>query len=104
MHVYTASEALVWCRLNWPDVVIVDVTTDPSDAVQLADLIVTNQPACKVLLLAGPGAATTTPPDHSNLTDYAFPALAKPVDPQKILDFLATCPARARTVPHALHK
>ena len=88
-HVYTAAEALVWCRLSWPDVVIADLAKETMDGIQLAGRIVSGQPNCKVLLLADPAAASTLLRD-STAANYSFPILAKPVDPQKILDFLAS--------------
>lgn len=88
VHVYTAAEALVWTRLNWPDVVIVDLTTEPLIGIQLAGLIVSDHPDCKVLLLADPVTSTALLKD-SIMAYHDFPVLAKPVDRQKIFDFLA---------------
>jgi DNA-binding NtrC family response regulator len=88
VHVYTAAEALVWTRLNWPDVVILDLTTEPSVGIQLAGLIVSDHPECRVLLLADP-VTTPTLLNDSIMAYHDFPILAKPVDRQKILDFLA---------------
>ena len=88
-HVYTAAEALVWCRLNWPDVVIADLAKESMDGIQLAGQIVSGQPNCKVLFLADPVTASTLLRDSVS-ANHNFPILAKPVDPQKILDFLAS--------------
>ncbi len=88
VHVYTAAEALVWCRLQWPDVVIVDLTADPTESIQLAALIVSNHPDCKVLLLADNETASKVVKE-TIMTYYEFPIISKPVDRQKILDFLA---------------
>src|SRR5258708_39831047 len=88
-HVYTAAEALVWCRLNWPDVVIADLAKETMDGIQLAGQIVRGQPNRKVLLLADPDVASTLFRDSTE-ANHNFPIFTKPVDPQKILHFLAS--------------
>lgn len=89
IHVYTSAEALVWCRLNWPDVVIADLTAEPVDGIQFATRIVSGQPTRKVLFLADPLAASQLL-TQSIEANHDFPIFAKPVDPQKIIDYLAT--------------
>ncbi len=89
IHVYTAAEALVWCRLNWPDVVIADLTTESVDGMQFATRIISGQPQRKVVFLADPLAASRLL-SESIEANQDFPIFAKPVDPQRIIDFLAT--------------
>lgn len=89
VHVYTTAEAIVWCRLNLPDAVIIALPADTAEGINLVSVILDIQPACKVLLLAD----AITASDQSigkrlRGENIVIPILSKPADMQKILDFL----------------
>ncbi len=89
-HVYTAAEAIVWCRLNLPDAVIIALPLDSAEGISLVSLILDIHPATKVLLL-GDAITVSDPSVGKRLRgeNLAIPILSKPVDIQQILDFLA---------------
>jgi DNA-binding NtrC family response regulator len=87
--VYSAEDALDWCRLRCPDAVITDVIMGPINGVQLAIHLAETLPHCKVLLVSDHALMATTIAD-SMASGYRFHTLAKPVNPQEIFDFLET--------------
>jgi DNA-binding NtrC family response regulator len=94
--VYSAEDALDWCRKRAPDVAISDVFMGPINGVQLALQLEEKFPDCKVLLISGHAhiSGRLLGPDSSG--DH-FTLFDKPVRPQRILDFLATV---QRSKPH----
>ncbi len=85
---YNAAEALDWCRDRSPFAVITDVILGSVSGVQLARHLVTKFPQCKVLIISGHAEMCARLLDSKVFNDR-FTLFAKPVDPQKILDFLA---------------
>jgi DNA-binding NtrC family response regulator len=87
--VYSAEDALDLCRDQCPAVVITDVILGPISGVQLGIRLVKKFPNCKVLMVSGHAQVCARLPDSKAFSDH-FTIFAKPVDPQKILDFLAS--------------
>ena len=86
--VYSAEEALDWCRTQCPDVLITDVIMGPMNGIQLAERLAESLPECKALLISGTPATSDLLGELTVSGDYRFPILAKPVHPQVILDFI----------------
>ena len=85
----SAAEALLSCRLNWPDVVIIGGLLGPMNGTQLAMNIVTSHPECKVLRISD-DAVPAMRPKESNWEDYEVPVPAKPINSRAILSYLDT--------------
>jgi DNA-binding NtrC family response regulator len=87
--VYSAEDALDLCRDHCPAVVITDVIMGPISGVQLGIRLIKKFPDCRVLMISGHVQVCTRLPDSKAFSDH-FTIFAKPIDPQKILDFLAS--------------
>jgi DNA-binding NtrC family response regulator len=85
---YSGEDALDQCRDRSPFAVIIDAIMGPISGVQLAIHFAKKFPKCKVLMISGHAQFCTRLPDSKAFSDH-FTIFAKPVDPQKILDFLA---------------
>ena len=86
--VYSAEEALDWCRNRCPDVVITDVVMGGLNGIQLAQRLQETLPDCKVVLISGNANTSALLQDWPEI-DFPFPILSKPIHPQKILDLVA---------------
>ena len=85
---YSAEEAIPKLGALRPHVVVTDVVMGAINGVELAIHIAETYPDCKVLLLSG-HSLTSTLLEMSEKLGYSFPILAKPAQPQDILDTLA---------------
>ena len=86
---YNAAEAKDWCRDRCPFAVITEAMMGPTSGVQLAVHLARRFPECKLLMLSG-HAQVCKRLSESKGFDNHFTIFAKPVDPQRILDFLAS--------------
>jgi DNA-binding NtrC family response regulator len=83
----SAPEALLSCRMNWPDVVIIGALSGPMGGTQLAMQIVTTNPECRVLRITDdvlPAAYAK----RSAWDEPEFRAPAKPINSRAILSYL----------------
>ena len=83
----SAAEALLSCRLNWPDVVVIGALMGPMNGTQLAMKIVTGHPECKVLRISD-DAFPAMQPREPSWEEYEAPVPAKPINSRAILSFL----------------
>ena len=83
----SAAEALLSCRLNWPDVVIIGALLGPMDGTQLAMRIVTGRPECKVLRISD-DVVPLALPRKSSWDDHEVPFPARPINSRAILSYL----------------
>jgi FixJ family two-component response regulator len=70
-------------------VVITDVIMGSISGVQLGIRLVKKFPGCKVIMISGHAQVCARLPDSKAFSDH-FTLFAKPVDPQRILDLLAS--------------
>ena len=68
---------------------ITEVIMGPISGVRLAIHLAKRFPECKVLMISGHAQVCARLPDSKVFSDH-FTLFAKPVEPQKILDFLAS--------------
>jgi DNA-binding NtrC family response regulator len=87
---YSGEEAVAIAPSFQPDGVVSDVFMYGMNGVDLAIWLAEHFPDCKVLLVSGNAGAVPMVED-SIRRGHAHTILTKPFDPQKILDFLATC-------------
>ena len=95
----SAAEALLSCRLNWPDVVIIGALLGPMNGTQLAMKIVTSHPECRVLRISDDAVPAIQLNEQSSKErgweDYEVPVPAKPINSRAVLSYLDTvCLAR----------
>jgi len=79
--VYSAEQALDWCRECRPDAVISDVIMGPMNGIELAIRLAQSAPECKVLLVSG-NVLTASLLLDSEAGGYEFPLLPKPAHPK----------------------
>ena len=77
------EQALAWN----PHAVIADVVMGKMDGVALAIFLAKTLPSCKVLLMSG-NIATERLLNESKKLGHDFPIVAKPFNPDSILEFL----------------
>ncbi|SRR5258708_9132834 len=87
--VYSAEDAMSLCRDRSPYAVITEVLLGPMSGVQLAIQLAKKYPNCKVLMTCANSQVCTRLPDSKAFSEH-FTLFSKPVNPQKILDFLAS--------------
>jgi diguanylate cyclase len=89
---YSAEAAMKMAARLAPDAVISDIMMGPVSGIELANHMRENFPNCKVLLISG----------HTTASDFGQRLLtrssslqfaAKPVPPDRILEFVASCRA-----------
>ena len=87
---YGAEAAMILAEKVNPDAVISDVVMGPVSGIELTNHIREHYPACRVLLFSG--YASTRAFTEAFLTrGSGVQFLPKPVNPTRILDFLAAC-------------
>ena len=90
VSVYSAEAAMKMAERLRPQVVISDVVMGPVSGIELAIHIREHHPDCRVLLISG---IATLPPHATGLSGNGakLQFMSKPVDPARILEFLAAC-------------
>ena len=87
---YSAEAAIKIAEKLNPHAVVSDVVMGPVSGIELTNHIREHYPGCKVLLFSG--YASTKAFTQAFLTkESSVQFLPKPVHPNRILDFLATC-------------
>jgi DNA-binding NtrC family response regulator len=86
---YNAEDAKDWCRDRCPFAVITEAMMGPTSGVQLAVHLARRFPDCKLLMLSSHAQVCARLSESRGFSDH-FTLFAKPADPQKILDFLAS--------------
>lgn len=86
---YSAEAAMKMAEKLDPQVVISDVVMGPVSGIELAIHIREHHPDCRVLLISGNSAAIGLS-SGAVAKGAKLQFMAKPVDPARILDFVAT--------------
>ena len=93
--VYSAEEAMVAAEIFKPHAVISDVIMGKATGIDLALYLEAQEPGCKVLLISGNSIGLGLVQDALR-RGYFHTILTKPVHPEQILAFLATCAPQTR--------
>jgi len=97
---YSADTAMKLAERFNPDAVITDVVMGPVSGIELTNHIRERYPDCRVLLFSG--YASTRAFTEAFLTrGSSVKFLPKPVNPDRILEFLASCQADGSSVQPA---
>ena len=82
---YDAASALKICSQRTPDLVISDVVMPGMNGIDMAVIIRSQFPSCRILLFSGQ-AATADMLEDARRRGHQFELLAKPVHPEKLLE------------------
>ena len=81
------ESAVKWAKLVLPDAVISDVIMPGMNGIETAKAIMQSLPKCRIILFSGQ-AASTDLLAQARAEGYAFEVLAKPINPDKLLEKL----------------
>lgn len=84
---YSAEVAMKLAEKLDPHVVISDIVMGPVSGIELAIHIREHHPECRVLLISGHAPASAVPGSGAQGSKLHF--MSKPVDPVRILEFVA---------------
>jgi CheY-like chemotaxis protein len=88
------ESAVQWAAMMRPDVIISDVIMPRMDGVETAKAIMKLLPNCRIILFSGQ-AASTDLLAKARSEGYLFEVLAKPINPEVLLERLRSSPASA---------
>jgi DNA-binding NtrC family response regulator len=91
--VYDAEAAIAVAAEFDPDALITDVVMPGMNGIELTTYFAHHFPECKVLLMSG-NAATTGLLEDAQRHGHCLEFFSKPLQPEDVLRFLATCCAR----------
>lgn len=92
LAVSDGSSAIKWAEMVQPDVVLTDVIMPDMDGVEAAKAIMKLLPKCRIILFSGQ-AASTDLLARARAEGYSFEVLAKPVNPDVLLEKLKSSSA-----------
>jgi CheY-like chemotaxis protein len=88
------ESAIQWATMLRPDVMISDVMMPRMDGVETAKAIMKLLPNCRIVLFSGQ-AASADLLAKAGSEGYSFEVLAKPINPEVLLERLRSSPASA---------
>ena len=92
LAVSDGSSAIKWAEMVQPDLVLTDVIMPDMDGVEAAKAIMKLLPKCRIILFSGQ-AASTDLLARARAEGYSFEVLAKPVNPDVLLEKLKSSSA-----------
>lgn len=92
LAVSDGSSAIKWAEMVQPEVVLTDVIMPDMDGVEAAKAIMKLLPKCRIILFSGQ-AASTDLLARAGAEGYSFEVLAKPVNPDVLLEKLKSSSA-----------
>lgn len=92
LAVSDGSSAIKWAEMVQPEVVLTDVIMPDMDGVEAAKAIMKLLPKCRIILFSGQ-AASTDLLARARAEGYSFEVLAKPVNPDVLLEKLKSSSA-----------
>lgn len=92
LAVSDGSSAIKWAEMVQPEVVLTDVIMPDMDGVEAAKAIMKLLPKCRIILFSGQ-ASSTDLLARARAEGYSFEVLAKPVNPDVLLEKLKSSSA-----------
>jgi DNA-binding response OmpR family regulator len=86
---YSAEQAIDIIAEWQPDLAILDVMLPQMNGIDLAIVLQTNHPCCRILLFSGQPDSSLLA-EHASKKGYIFNIVAKPVHPSFLLEMAAT--------------
>jgi CheY-like chemotaxis protein len=87
------KSAIQWAGMIRPDAIVTDVVMPGLNGVETAKAIMKILPACRIILFSGQ-AASTDLVSQARAEGYVFEVLAKPINPDLLLERLKNSPAK----------
>jgi CheY-like chemotaxis protein len=87
LAVSQGDSAVKWAKMMLPDAVISDVIMPGMDGVETAKAIMKFLPTCRIIFFSGQ-AASVDLLSKARAEGYVFEVLAKPINPEKLLEKL----------------
>ena len=81
------ESAIKWAKMVLPDAVISDVIMPGMNGIETAKAIMQSLPNCRIILFSGQTASVDLLA-QARAEGYAFEVLAKPINPDKLLEKL----------------
>lgn len=81
------ESAVKWAKMVLPDAVISDVVMPGMNGIETAKAIMQSLPNCRIILFSGQ-AASVDLLTKARAEGYKFEVLAKPINPEKLLEKL----------------
>ena len=81
------ESAVKWAKMMLPDAVISDVIMPGMNGIETAKAIMQSLPNCRIILFSGQTASVDLLA-QARAEGYAFEVLAKPINPEKLLEKL----------------
>jgi CheY-like chemotaxis protein len=101
LSVSDGPSAVKWAKMIHPEAIVTDVIMPGMNGIDTAKEVLEFLPNCRIILFSGQ-AATTDLLEKARAEGYHFEVLAKPINPDILLETLKTAPERAiRTVRSA---
>jgi CheY-like chemotaxis protein len=86
------ESAIKWAEMLLPDAVISDVIMPGMDGIEAVKKILELLPTCRIILFSGQ-AASTGLVEKARTEGYSFEILAKPINPESLLEKLKSSSA-----------
>lgn len=94
LAVSEGKSAIQWAELVRPDAVVTDVIMPGLNGIETAKIILKLLPSCRIILFSGQAASTDLLAKAGD-EGYHFEVLAKPVNPEVLLEKLKSSPEGA---------
>ena len=94
LAVSDGPSAMKWAEMVRPDVVVTDVVMPGMDGIETAKALMKILPNCRIILFSGQ-AASTSLLAKARSEGYIFEVLAKPINPETLLEKIKNSPENA---------
>lgn len=94
LAVSSGKSAIRWAEIIRPDAIVTDVIMPDMDGIETAKGIIKMLPNCRIILFSGQ-AASTTLLAKAQAEGCSFEVLAKPINPDVLLEKLKSSPEGA---------
>jgi CheY-like chemotaxis protein len=91
------ESAIQWAGMIRPEAIVTDVVMPGMNGVETAKAIMKILPRCRIILFSGQ-AASTDLVSQARAEGYVFEVLAKPINPDVLLEKLKNSPAKTQSV------
>jgi len=92
LGVSDGASAIRWAEMHRPEAVVTDVIMPGMNGIETAKRILKIIPKCRIILFSGQ-AASTDLLAKAHAEGYTFEVLAKPINPELLLEKLRNTPA-----------
>lgn len=98
LSVSDGASAVKWAEMLRPDAIVSDVIMPGMNGIETAKAVMKMLPDCRVILFSGQ-AASVDLLEQARIEGYVFEVLAKPIDPEILLEKLNAASPATSTEP-----